>query len=674
MELNAVSLNPRQKELLRSFQCDSIRAIEEQFAQILTERSNVRVFFINENRCFTNGKNITIDPAERELFADKEALQSAEKHLAMDNSISSDPWLALSLNTRASNIHESLHILYSTFPPPWAHDDRAGSDMRRVVLANISNVIEDAFIEAAGCSLYDNLEQYLLWNRVALFYTKYEAPGTLKQRFMDVGITVNIAAIDGFDDSGNQGDEKTDQPVIDENAIKFAKLLTYLNYMGTLVLYPFLEAEEPPPIIAEYAEKSKALWFEAAACGNSARRNEYVLQIFDVIEPLIPDETMALPAVLQEMLDDMKAQYPRDDSFTNHSSEGKEVRVTRRLFTDLNGKPISLDPAKEKLNSAIQSSKEEKEKFEQKQPNKTSTVTYSPEDFDCSGLHKGVRLNVTKPKINMNLRRAYQNKVAKHQLTINSHAANISKYLNVNIEKREERKLFGSGISSKHLGDPKKRQWYKTITDEGIPDIGFLFMIDGSGSMEGARMENVISAMVIIHEVFRKNEIQHSIVEHRAIYCKPLINHTILVDFHCKNSEKYNILGLGADQGTREGFSLYWAERHLQNNCTSEKKIIVMISDGAPMHSFEGGRDYTPPLSIKDTAEAAKKIIRRGTPIIALALSNSEEDDGFDDEIDDVAYEQLKLIYPDVIACTDVSKIAAQLLHLITKLLQGRFR
>ncbi|MDR2734060.1 MAG: hypothetical protein LBC99_05365 [Spirochaetota bacterium] len=666
-----MSLNRRQKELLRSFQCDAIRSIEEQFAQILTERSDVRVFFVNEDKCFTDGKNITIDPALRELFTDKKALRRAEKHLSMDDSISSDLWLALHFHTRALNIHESLHILYSAIPQPWVHDERVSSDICRIVLAYIHNVIEDAFIEAAGCSLYDNLEHYLLWNRIALFYTASEAPSTLEQRFGQAGIMADVA---NADRSLCENEEQNSEQVYDENTIKFAKLLTYLNYMGFLILYPFIIPNKPASVIAEYVEKTKELWRESAICGNSAKRSDYVLQIFDIIEPLIPNDDMILPSALQERFDNMKAQYAPDDFFSEHSSKGKEVIVTRRLFTDLNGEPISSDSVKKKLADAIQVSKEEKEKFKQGQPDKASTATYRAGNFDCSNMHQGVILNVTKPGINLNLRRAYQNKVAKFQLTINAHAANIAKYLKMNIETREEKKLFGSGISSKHLGDFKKRQWYRKAIEEGIPDIGFLFMIDGSGSMDGERMESVISAMVIIHEVFHKNNIQHSIVEHRAIYNKPFLVHNILVDFHYKNNEKFNILSLEADEGTREGFSLYWAEKHLRNNCSCERKIIVMISDGAPAHIFRGGVEYIPPVSIKDTAEAAKMIIRRGTPIIAVALDTPEDDDFDDDEDSDATYQQLKMIYPDVVSCKDVGKIAVQLLHLITKLFQGRFK
>jgi nitric oxide reductase activation protein len=262
----------------------------------------------------------------------------------------------------------------------------------------------------------------------------------------------------------------------------------------------------------------------------------------------------------------------------------------------------------------------------------------------------------------MHLRKAYQNVVQRHQLAINSYSSHISQYLKANVENIEEKKLFGSGISSKNFYDTKKRYWYKKSVNRGIPDIGFLFMIDGSGSMAGERANGVIASMVIIHEVFNKNDIQHSIVEHRALYGRTKVIHNILVDFHYRKEEKYNILAFDAKEGTREGFSLYWAEKHLMKNCYSDHKAIIVISDGVPEHTCDDPIDYVAPVSIKDTRDAAKKIIRRGTPIIALAL---------DEPDNDMCYRQLKMIYPNVVSCTDISRLTGQLLRIISSYLNG---
>jgi hypothetical protein len=661
-EERKLSLSREQKKILNDFQSEQTRLSEEQFAQILTERSDVRLFFINENKCFTDGRNITIDPGEMELFVDKKALLNAEKHLRLNNKISSDPWLALKMQTRASNIHESLHIIYSNFSFKFYTDARAGSEIQSLVLCDIRNTIEDSFIEAAGCSLYDNLEHYLLWNRIALFCCEADLPDTLEQRFEKAGIKVDTKTAYEKIETVNEYEKS----VTDDDNVKFAKLIVYLNYMTFFVLYPFFKLSEAPKPVFEYVEKTKPLFSKAVLCGNANERDEYVFQIFDIIEPLIPDDKkLRLPDSVKYLLDDLRAGANNNTSINSKPSNGKNVEVTRRLFTDNKNEPVPFNSSREKLENDIESFLSEKEKLRSVQKNEQSITTYNFNNFDCSNLHKKITIEVIKPKINKNLKRAYQNMVTKYQLQINSYSTQIFQYLKANIEEKEEKKIFGSGISSKNLSDTKKRYWYRKNIQQGIPDIGFLFLVDGSGSMEGGRMDNVMASMVIIHEVFKRNNIQHSIVEHRAIYGENKLIHNILIDFQYRDEEQYNILGLKADEGTREGFSLYWAEKHINKQCSSEYKTIIMISDGVPAHTCDGTIDYVPPLSVKDTAETVKKIIRRGTPIVAIAL---------DDPGDDECYQQLKIIYPDVVSCVDIGKLTGQLLRIISNLFQGRFK
>ena len=92
-----------------------------------------------------------------------------------------------------------------------------------------------------------------------------------------------------------------------------------------------------------------------------------------------------------------------------------------------------------------------------------------------------------------------------------------------------------------------------------------------------------------------------------------------------------------------------------------------MISDGVSAHTCKGTVDYVPPVSIKDSAEAVKKITRRGTPIVAIALNNPDDDE-------ENCYEKLKIIYSDVIACDDIKNFTGQLLRIISKFFQGRFK
>ena len=82
------------------------------------------------------------------------------------------------------------------------------------------------------------------------------------------------------------------------------------------------------------------------------------------------------------------------------------------------------------------------------------------------------------------------------------------------------------------------------------------------------------------------------------------------------------------------------------------------MSDGAPAHNIDGDECYLPPVSIKDTANAVIKITRRGTNIIAVAL---------DDAAQTGCYDALKIIYPSIVACTDLKRLTGQILGIISK-------
>lgn len=627
-------MNSEMEEVLRLFQCDYNRGIEEDFARTLTENDNVRLFFVNENAAFTDGRNIVVDPASGEVFSDTTALERAEDFMKLPHSISQDPWYALRTMTRGQNIHECLHIIYTDFPNPVLKDERSSTKARIKTLALISNIIEDAFIEAAGCSVYDNLELYLMFERLALLYGNTSLEGTVDRAFKE-------------ENSGRE------QPV---------PITEYLEYMGLFLLYPMVKLSAPPESISKYVEKTKQLFLDGSVCGNSAERFEYSQKIFDIIEPLIPNsEEIINDTALKKMLTGSKTHSGNPSAITNIESKGKDVVILRRMFTRLDGKPLSETDFSGQIFRIIEDYENDKNAALVILLTDTETIVTDGMEYDCHSIHKGIKIIETKPKPNLNLRQAYKNVYNKYHININSYNSRFTRLLKARVDVREEKKLFGAGILSKNLVDTKKRYWYKNSEGLGIPDIAVMLLIDGSGSMDGDRREGAMASSVILHEVLKKQGIAHSIVEHRAIYGEPEVRHNILVGFNGRDEEKYNILLLEAEEGTREGLSLYWAERYIAKNTSAEKRLIIVLSDGVPAHDAgDETCEYYPPVSIKDTANAATKIIKRGTDIIAVAL----------DDDDDGCYEWLSEIYPSVVACTDLKRLTGQLLGIVTKNLQ----
>lgn len=628
-------MNKTCKQILHQFQCDFNRDIEEMFAQTLTENENVRLFFINENEAFTDGKNIVVDPAIGEVFADSNALRQAEDFLRLEHAISEDPWYALRMLTRAQNIHECLHILYSNFPNNIKTDSRSTTTARLKTLALINNIVEDAFIEAAGCSAFDNLELHLMFERLAVLFSNTPPEGTIDRAFHS----------------------EAENP----QSIELHPLISYLNYMCGFLLYPMICLSEPAVDIRDYVKNTKQLFLEGSACGNPGDRYSFVTQIFDVIEPLIPEsESLIDDTILKKMLTGSKTHSDNASSITNVKSRGKTIKITRRLFTSLDGMPISIEISPDNFFAIIRNYKKEKEATLEVILTLPSVTHRNGTDFDCSVIHKDIEIIETALKPNLHLRKAYQNIYNRYRLNINSYNNRFSLLLKARIPTREERLLFGTGITSQHLSDVNKRYWHRRTEDFGIPDLAILLLIDGSGSMEGARRESAMISSVILHEILKKQGMTHAIVEHRANFNSPSMDANIMVGFDSRNEEKYNLMSLSAGGENRDGLSLYWAERYLATNTNNSERLIIVIADGYPAHGYD---NYYPPVSSKDTANAAARIIKRGTNIIAVALDD-ERDGGY------ACYDALKEIYPSVVSCSELKQLTGQLLNIISRHLQ----
>lgn len=624
-------MNKENKKTLRMFQCDYNREIEEMFAQTLSENEAVRMFFINENEAFTDGRNIVVDPAMDELFADTKALINTENFMKLPTSFSSDPWYALRMITRVQNIHECLHILYTDFPIAALSDKRCNTKAKLKTMSLIINIIEDAYIEAAGCSVFDNLELYLKFGRVARLFANSPSEGTVTRTF-------------------ENKNEKQDESI--------TALALYLNYMVDFLLYPMIKQTVPPKEITEYVNKTKQLFLDGSVASSADERYNYCCLIFNIILPLIPEDEAQIDAAgLGVRLGGLKTHSPNAGTIGKTNSKGKKQAVAVRLFTDLSGNLRDGQDYGGQIFTILADYEKHKQAAIKIMLYEGHKAVFYGKDYDCAVLHKDIKINETKPKINLNLRKAYQNIYNRYHININSYNSRFLQLLKARVPMKEDKYIFGAGITSKLLSDPKKRYWYRKVEGVDVPDIAVLLLIDGSGSMDGLRRDSAMISSVILHEVLKKQGISHAVVEHRGCFEKPEIDINILVGFNSREEEKYNLMQIDAYGDNRDGLALFWAEKYMNEQAFCENKLIIVLSDGAPMHDAD---DYYPPVSTKDTANATAKITKRGTNIIAVAL----DDDSFD------CYDMLKEIYPNIVSCNNLKRLTGQLLTLVSKQLQ----
>ncbi|MBP5401958.1 MAG: VWA domain-containing protein [Treponema sp.] len=670
-----ISNNDSFKTILDRFQTERNRSVEESFARGFAESDDVRLFFINEDKAYTDGKNIIVDPAFHDIYKDEKCLKKTEEALGWPNLVSISPWNALKMVSRGLTLHECLHLLYTNFPgnqykdPDFYATEGKTHKNELKAIANISNIIEDAYIEAVGASVYDNIEIYLMFNRMAPLFSKKAVESTAEERFK-IEKPDSIKDYEAYEKDLSNVEELTEEQKKMQEALnhyldmqkKIQNLIDYLDYMAGLLLYPMFNHAEPGSEIADYVEKTKQLFFDGSVQDNPDDRYNYSKQIFEIIKPLIPEDEEAElgESLLPGAVGGQGTHGGFNNSIAGKERKGRPQKISTRLFTKIDGtKKNNLNTGVPELINAVNSFGKDKEFVDDITSYKGYKVEHSGNSVGASAVHKDIKINEKHPAINLNLRKAYQNIYDQYHLNINSYNSRFLQILRAQVPVRENKYIFGTGIDSKMMGDMKKRVWFRNTRGNEIPDMSVLLLIDGSGSMGGERRKSAMISSVILHEVLKKQGIQHSIVEHRGHFWEPEIDVNILVDFNSKEEEKLNIMQLDAGGDNRDGLALYWAEKYINQKTFCDNKLIIVLSDGQPAHDYD---DYYGAVANKDTANAAKKIISRGTNVIAVAL-----DDECGDDDKGSTYNDLKEIYPHLVQCKDLKRLTGQILNIVSR-------
>jgi len=611
-------------DVLEKFLSDSNIKTEESFCKTFSENPHVKLYFQHDNRAWTNGMMIHSDPQFLEIYDNVLVLMRVEELLKTGEKFSTNTWLALKTVTRALSLHECLHILYTDFSINVPNDVKCrNSKNKAFVLHEIFNIVEDAFIEAYGASVYENIPGFLKFIRAAVAYSSESEPVKIKDK-------------------------------------KAKNILEYLNYMTDFMLYrPFSKRENQNPEISEYIDKTKRLFWDGSVQKTCKKRYEFARRIFDIIHPLIPDDEVIIEELPEAETLSKKSVSSNIYRNCNHPKTA-DKEITRRLFTDLDGNPIDEDNEDFLLALIDFEDFEDSEKDENGDVKVVETEIVFPANFNFRNIvkHREIRIEQNRYKADLSFKDRYDEVLERNKSVVSNYKSKIFDLLQAETTLIGNKYLFGEGISSKRLGDVKRRFWYKKEHGKEIPPLSVLFLIDGSGSMSGGRIKNAITASVIIHEVLAFNGIEHCFAEHRAGFDEPYIDVNILTDFNFRPSQKYNLMKMKAGGDNRDSLALMWAERYLNLCASNENKFIVIISDGLPAHEFD---KYYPPLSVMDTALTVSKILQRGTKIAAVAL---------DYENSYSTYDNLKQIYPYLVSCNNLERLPALLFKIIVKMIE----
>ena len=82
--------------------------------------------------------------------------------------------------------------------------------------------------------------------------------------------------------------------------------------------------------------------------------------------------------------------------------EGRSQSVTTRLFTDKDGNEKADIPNIDELMQALRSFAKDKDAAMQILSYEGSSAAFKGDDYDCAVIHKDIKINENKPKINLN--------------------------------------------------------------------------------------------------------------------------------------------------------------------------------------------------------------------------------------------------------------------------------
>ena len=224
---------------------------------------------------------------------------------------------------------------------------------------------------------------------------------------------------------------------------------------------------------------------------------------------------------------------------------------------------------------------------------------------------------------------------------------------------------FGNRIVCHDLYRQDRKCFSKELVPDEQPDVVFTIMVDESGSMSGEKIKRAREAAILFDAIATEVKIPTRIIGHttRFVDC----DHQIVIDnyrnFKSNGNEKYSLAQIRDENGNVDTIVLSGLCEELLTR-PEEKKVVIVISDGAPCGYDSSGRKDFKGVPYKnlgkyddETSEQLNACVRyyrkKGVKVIGVAI----------DEVD-----VIKRIYEDgTLDCTDLKKLPNEMVKLFKK-------
>lgn len=217
----------------------------------------------------------------------------------------------------------------------------------------------------------------------------------------------------------------------------------------------------------------------------------------------------------------------------------------------------------------------------------------------------------------------------------------------------ERHRPFGRTVESKDGYRPDGKFFSKIKLPQDLPDMAIAILVDQSGSMHGARLDQAQKAAVLLDDFATSIGIPTLVVGHNthnaskdrvegtALYLHALFE-------RASNKDKARLVMMKADGSNRDGMALNAVSETLAKR-PEEYKILIIISDGLP-----NSQDYGGELAEQDIRNIVAAAKRKGVQTFAAAIGSSKEN--------------IRRIYGEgFLDITDLSTLPRNLLKIISK-------
>ena len=224
---------------------------------------------------------------------------------------------------------------------------------------------------------------------------------------------------------------------------------------------------------------------------------------------------------------------------------------------------------------------------------------------------------------------------------------------------------FGNRLVSRDVYRKDRKCFSKELIPDEQPDVVFTIMVDESGSMSGMKERKAREAAILFDAIATETHIPARIVGHTTGYIdggyRVVVNN--YRNFESNGNEKYSLSKTAAENGNIDSVVLSGLCEELLSR-PEEKKVVIVISDGAPCSATGSTRNnfrgvpYKPLGQYDDAASqelnaCVRYYRKKGVRIIGVAI----------DEV-----EVIKRIYEDgTLDCTELNNLPREMVKLFKK-------